>query len=320
MSKRTHDGAERPLRCVESYEFSQCTYGNVVPRSELYGCRTMLTVLDEEIGIPLRHPTKFELTPTGTLPTCRCVRFFGVENSSKTTAVLSFAMDRKIDVLVIRTITGFRPAAQLAAIYEKLHRFDRPGIVLFSGVESMFFTDEANIVALRDCLRRVQESQYLLWTVMTTSSMDALPYQIDKYFSEKTQWSGILIEDPEKRRPPEPELFTALDRVKMMTSCISRFCRQPELFPWPKDRELVEFVEKHTSYCTFTQIHQFVRKVFNLKRRESNQALLLGLAVPDENLVPSKEYFYQCLRPGPGDSPTISLYDPQQQNVNFYLR
>lgn len=311
MTKRHSSGEEKTLRCVEIFEFSKHPADNVVPLADLIGCRTVIDVLQNEVGIPMRYPDLFELSGRGLLPVNRFFRFYGVECSSKRTAVLAFAMEYKIDVLVIRSSLGFKPAQHLPRIYEMLERFDKPGVVLFSNVEHLFFQDPSNILAFSHCLRRVQESQYSLWTVLTTSCKNKFPFPIDKFFAQTTFWSGVL--------QPEAELFTALERTKILSRCIAKFLPNAESFPWPENHELVEFVEKYTQACTYTQIAQFVRRVFDRKRKEQYGPMLLGAPVQLVQLLPTKDNFYQCLVIGRNGDPTISLYPARHENIELFF-
>jgi len=311
MTKRNSGGEEKTLRCAEIFEFSKQAYDDVVPLADLIGCRSVLDVLQTEVGIPLRYPNFFELNGQGQLPANRFFRFYGVEGSSKRTAVLSFAMEHKIDVIVIRSSLGFKPAQHLPRIYEMFERFDKPGMILISNVEHLFFHEPAHILALHHCLRRVQESQYALWTVMTTKSNDTFPFAIDKFFVQKTQWSGL--------GHPHFDLCTPLERMKILSRCIAKFLPNPESFPWPENHELADFVEKYTKYCTYSQIEQFVRRVFDRKRKEQHGPMLMGSPIQLEQLLPSKDNFYNCLVISDGSSASISLYPARHENIELFF-
>lgn len=317
MSKRDHTGQEKPLRCVEVLEFSKQSDPSVVPLDELIGCRAIIDCLDAEIGVPLRNGALFELNGKGLLPVNRFFRFFGVEGSSKRTAVLSFAMHHKIDVFLVRSSLGFRPARHLPELYEKLRRYDKPGMIVFSNVEHLFFEDPSNILAFSHCLQRVHESQFALWTIMTTSCKTQLPFSIDKFFAQTTMWNGLSMHMPDGH--VVFELFSPLDRMKILSRCIAKYTPDKGSFPWPDNHELVLFVEKYTAACTFGQIEQFVRRAFHRRRQELVNELRAGIILEPAKLVPTKNHFFQCLAITDGGFQSISLYPARAQNIELFV-
>lgn len=310
MTKRLANGASKTMGFTRVYKFSVNTIPDVVPFTELIGCQTIAKTLESEIAIPLKHPELFESSRRGSLPVNRCFRFFGVENSSKRTAVLSFAMQHRIDTVLIHTSTGFDPEVHLNQIYEKVQSFTTPSIVLFHGVDNLLRV-EKNAMALANCLRRVQMNQYLVWTGVISHNNLPLPICIDRHFADCTKWAGFYA-------PQQMELFTHLDRQTMLEQCIQKYTPNVSCQVWPNTQERREFIEKWTNFCTYNEIDKFVRRVFNLKRTEHNHALMLGQTVTPSELLPTKSHFMNCLhRLGNGEY-SICHYPPFYPNVNEF--
>ena len=282
MSKRGGANDDRPAKRVKQlipaltyYNFAtnpDCfkRYSWVVPRQDLFGKLKILESLQLEIAYPLANPEKFEiLSESGHgYPLNRCLRFYGVANSSKRTSVLSFAHSEGIDVFEMNSDVGLEPELHIPKLFSLAKKSQRPTIILlrkFTRVFSMEFTFESSY---KEIYRRSDAVHYIateletlvssrakVWVIVLADSKPEAPYHIHKYFSSTSVWNFCPVDTGEF------DLFTHADRSMIMTSLINSYNPCRDKFPMTQD-ELLMFCFTYARLCTFRQMREFVRAVF----------------------------------------------------------
>src|SRR6266571_2041376 len=99
MSKRQRMTEKSGGWCFTYYDFIQNEYDNVIQLENLIGCSTMINSMTVEIGNVITNPSIYEITQSGKLPVFKFMRFYGCKNSSKLTAILSFACNKQINTI-----------------------------------------------------------------------------------------------------------------------------------------------------------------------------------------------------------------------------
>jgi len=311
MSKRRHV-VETEQECAEEYHFSLKDHTDVIDRENLIGCKTILDTLEHEVAWPLKHMQYFECFG-GSLPVNRFIRFYGIKHSSKRSAVLSFAKKEQLFTSVVRSEFGFDPSYHIPRMIVKHKSIGEPSLIILSNVEKLFVpvpmsnTEVDNCKILAQSIRVIIEEKLPIWIVFCTATKAPFLFDIDVHFASHTMWSGIVY--------PSVELFTIIERMEMITVCIKRFSNNAEIFPWQEPCDLREFVEKHMSCCTFSEIKRYVTQVFNLKRKETIQQHSLTIE-SIASLIPSIDYYYRCLY---RDGTSIVPYAALDENINTYL-
>lgn len=324
MSKRNGREGEHPAKRTKQlipalvyYTFAtnpDCfkRYGWVVPREQLFGRLKILETLQSEIALPLAQPEKFEVLSESGLgyPLNRCLRFFGVANSSKRTAVLSFAHSENIDVFEMNSDIGLEPELHIPKLFRLAKQNQRPTIILlrrFSKVFSLDFSAENSsreelhwrssaVHYISNEIESLLSSRSKIWVVLLSDTRPVAPYDVDKYFSSTTFWNFFPVDTG-----PYDTLKDA-DRAMIITSLVNAY--NPCRTEFPMDQEsLLMFCFNYAKHCTYRQIREFVRAVFTeLRRTEGSFA-----ADTFETYLKSR------------NMTTISLYNPFDVNVSAFL-
>jgi len=282
MSKRGGGNDQRPAKRVKQlipalthYTFStnpDCfkRFSWVVPRQQLFGKLKILESLQAEIATPLSKPDKFEvLSESGQgYPLNRCLRFFGVANSSKRTSVLSFAHSEGIDVFEMNSDVGLEPELHIPKLFRLAKKSQRPTIILLRKFTRVFSVDFAFENSYTEIYRRSDAVHYIVseletlissrakvWVILLSDFKPMIPYDVDKYFSSTTVWNFFPVEGGDY------DIFTHADRSMIMTYLINNYNPCRDKFPMSQD-DLLMFCFNFAQLCTFRQMREFVRAVF----------------------------------------------------------
>lgn len=273
---------EHTVKNLTHYPFSTDSECNrmfpwVIPRADFFGRSKIMEVLEYEVCKPMYEPESFEVLSTRDqgFPLNRCLRFFGVSNSSKRTAVLAFAQSNKIDVLEIDGDISLKPRKDLRFLLNKAQSLCKPTLIVLRRFSTVFsnvpyvesspqnvkFRSKATHYMER-MLERLVRTKTRAWVVVLSDSKPPSPYELDKYFVGSTYWvcaeldSGLY------------DFYTDADRAMILTSLIKRY--NNDNFPIPREL-LLAFCFKYGKYCTFRQLQTFVASVFNELRRQSSE-------------------------------------------------
>jgi len=310
-----------PTQCFQHYNFRDGRhYPNVLSSDSLFGNTTITSVLNAEIRDYLVNPGLYEIHPMGYLPLRRFIRFFGVRNSSRETAILSFAATNNLDVFLVRSVIGFKPQMHLRKMYNAAKELQVPVLIVLKDVDLLFqqnaelgpqenYERTRNLLALTDELTSISEGGWPIWTVLATDHSRDLMFHLDKFFRPTTFWTGI----PELR-----DLYDEVTRSRIFMHCLNKYIYDTGTGEFPFDRNpqlLLEFVISYATHCTFRQIDEFVRNVVCGWRQHVPRSEMSQLERTDQRLVPKTVAFIEAIR----QSQTISTYPPFDGNVRPYV-
>lgn len=326
MSKREHNGTGDPLHAKRTrvstpnlihYPFSTDPesfrrYSWVVPRENFFGRSRIVELLQAEVATPLQTPEDFEvLSQSGVgYPLNRCLRVFGVPNSSKRTAVLAFAHDQRYDVLEVNSDFELDPALHFHKLFRQAVALCAPTLIVLRKFNRLFSNEVYNdSAAASENRERVKAAHYLakeletllnsrhrIWVLILSDTKPVVPYDVDKYFSATTYWNCAQLD------PQFYDFYTDADRSMILTYLINSYNPCRDLFPMSTD-DLVMFCFNHAKYCTFRQLREFIRSVFTQMRYSKGKFAkdTLQNFIKERNMV------------------SISLYDAHAVNILGFL-
>lgn len=314
MGKKRRTEEDDKASCFRHLDFTSQTYADVVPYSHLRGCVSIVSTLEREIRTVLLNQDIYETSLGGLIPVMRFLRINGVKNSSKQTAVLSFASDARLDVFLVRTPIGFEPQKHLREIYKQAKELHRPVLVVLKNVDALFRHDKdlqngqnykrtENMLQFSEELKLVKESCWKIWTIMLNPTPEPFFLEIDKFFQRSTIWAGCRVVG---------DIFDDLTRSKILMDALHRYIPDGPNFPFDHSAtDLLAFVTNFTSYCTYTQIEEFVRHIVSGCKYNIPAGELQLLPPTDSRLVPRTADFMTAVR----EKQTISMFTPYDWNV-----
>jgi hypothetical protein len=300
------------------YSFRLETYPAIVPYNELAGCKTITHTLEREIRTVLLNESLYETCLGGRMPVNRFLRFCGVKSSSKETAVLSFAADCKLDVLLVRSPSGFEPEKHLKQIYKQAKELHVPVLIVLKDLDVLFRYDKEfsagenykrtlNTYALVDELQQIRDSHWKIWTLILSTTREGLPFEITPFFENSTTWAGLL---------EHGDIFDDVTRAKIIMDCLKKYIPQGGSFPFDGNATaLMDFAGQFTQYCTYRQIEEFVRTIVNQWKYQIPQGELLLVNSGDTRLIPMTKDFINAVR----GRQNISAYPAYEKNCAPFL-
>jgi hypothetical protein len=293
------------------------TFPPAVPYDLLRGCTTITQTLEREIRNVILNENLYEISFEGRMPVNRFLRFFGAKSSSKETAVLSFAFEHKLEVLMIRSPTGFEPQRHLKELYSQAKELQTPVLIVLKNIDMLFQHDKdisggeaykraLNTYAFAEELQQIRESRWKVWTIILTTSRVQLYFDVDIFFQHSTEWAGL---------PEIGDIFDDKTRGTIIIDCLRKYVAPGARLPFDANAaEVLAFAGQFTSCCTYRQIDEFVRTIVNRWKFLVPPRDMLVMGQGDTRLVPTTKDFIDAMR----GKQSISAY-PATDNISPFL-
>lgn len=349
MSKRQRLTGKSPSWNFTLYDFVQEEYGNVVKLENLVGCSAVVDTITVEIANVIRNASIYEVSCAGRLPVSKFMRFIGIKNSSKLTAVLACANHYQINVVLVDTISNFKPTVHLKQIYDYAKNANTPTIIVLKDIDDLFrqdkktpFFDSPEKSTLQDqlssafCrLSQLHEKMYsedVNWR--HNLNMAAFVNELE-YISRNPElmiWTILITQNPAPLfyeidsffqyntlwtgNPQYCDIFTNIERAKILRLLFRKyFPSNCTLFENPAD--LLLFCKTFTGSCTFHQLELFVRERANRWKAIVPIQEMASLKEDDPRLAITDVML--CEDPRLRRDQSISLYPAHAMNVKKYF-